>query len=498
MFDAAKLSFSSRGKSAMRSAITSNINWAAYSRVKGISSAALRIGDMTAICAAWNIDAAAYALPNYPAESNERERPYSSAQVYDLRAHFDAMELTLNVKARNLCYDIFDTVRTKQDSTMTERQYSVIHSILDQAEGKETPRAYRKKRETPRHSGNEDNEYFAAMAYEKAKQDAANAARDNATPPPVPAVPFVPVVRNVPHHSNDMAVQLATIIANMANSAMDMESVGKIVDERINAALAAVPAVRYEVKGFDGEVRNIDGHKHPKFAVLLKAATARMASGYAPNIWIAGPAGSGKTHAGHMIANALGASFHLNGAISMPHELLGFIDAGGTYHGTPFRDAYENGGVYMFDEVDGSDNAALLALNAALANGHCAFPDASVNRHKDCIIMASANTWGLGATADYVGRTKIDAAFMSRFPVRIGWQYDTALEIAISGNEAFARRVIAARERARAAGLKVLIDPRASQAGAALIANGMAESEAAEFTYLANLTNEQRKIVEGI
>lgn len=497
MFDAAKLSFSSRGKSAMRSAITSNANWAAYSRVKGISSAALRIGDMTAICAAWNIDAAAYALPNYPAEdaAGEGRFTYTSAQVYDLRARFDSLAGLVADKARTLCYDIFSTAKVKQSGEMTSRQYGVISSILDKAEGKETPRFYRKRKETPRHSGNEDNEYFAAMAYEKARQDAANAAaRDNATPPPaVPA--YVPPA---PIPANDMAAQLATLLAGIAGQALNAESVGAIVDARINAALAAVPAVRYEVKGFDGEIRNLDGHKHPRFATLLKAATARMASGYAPNIWIAGPAGSGKTHGGHMLANALGASFHLNGAISMPHELLGFIDAGGTYHGTPFRDAYESGGVYMFDEVDGSDNAALLALNAALANGHCAFPDKAITRHKDCIIMASANTWGLGATADYVGRTKIDAAFMSRFPVRLSWEYDTALEVAISGNESFARRVIAARERARAAGLKVLIDPRASQAGAALIANGMNEAEAAEFTYLANLTKEQRKIVEGV
>jgi len=69
--------------------------------------------------------------------------------------------------------------------------------------------------------------------------------------------------------------------------------------------------------------------------------------------------------------------------------------------------------------------------------------------------------------------------------------------VAISGNASFARRVIAARERARAAGLKVLIDPRASQAGAALIANGLTEAEAAEATYLANLTTDQRHIVEG-
>jgi cobaltochelatase CobS len=181
----------------------------------------------------------------------------------------------------------------------------------------------------------------------------------------------------------------------------------------------------------------------------------------------------------------------------MPHELLGFIDAAGRYHRTPFREAFEHGGVYLFDEVDGSDNAALLALNAALANGRASFPDAQIERHKDCRIIATANTWGLGATADYVGRSKIDAAFLSRFPVRLPWDYDTALEVAISGNADFARRVQAARERARAAGLKVLIDPRATMAGAALIAAGLTHDEAASLTYLANLSPEQKKLVEG-
>lgn len=297
--------------------------------------------------------------------------------------------------------------------------------------------------------------------------------------------------------AGDPAHALAGLIAQIAGQSMNPEQVARVVDERIQEALKGIPAVRIECKGFDGELRNVDGHQHPAFKRLLTAASSRMANGYAPNIWLAGPAGSGKTHAGHMLADAMGLAFHLNGAISMPHELLGFIDAAGNYHRTPFREAYEHGGIYMFDEVDGSDNSAILALNAALANGHATFPDMKVKRHPACVIVASANTWGLGATAEYVGRAKIDAAFLSRFPVRIAWEYDTALEVAISGNEAFARRVIAARERARAAGLKVLIDPRASQAGAALIAAGMKPKEAAELTYLANLSKDQRKIVEG-
>ena len=45
---------------------------------------------------------------------------------------------------------------------------------------------------------------------------------------------------------------------------------------------------------------------------------------------------------------------------------------------------------------------------------------------------------------------------------------------------------------ARAAGLKVLIDTRAAQAGQALIGAGYTRAEAAAMTYLANLKPEQR------
>jgi hypothetical protein len=57
--------------------------------------------------------------------------------------------------------------------------------------------------------------------------------------------------------------------------------------------------------------------------------------------------------------------------------------------------------------------------------------------------------------------------------------------------------VQAARERARSAGLKHLIDARQMQAGAALIAAGFTSDEAADLTYLAGLSKEQRRMIEG-
>lgn len=295
--------------------------------------------------------------------------------------------------------------------------------------------------------------------------------------------------------AGDKAAQLLKLIAEMSSQTMDVEQVRALIKEELeNHGAGTVRHVielnRDGVK--TGEVKGM----HPKFRHLLIMAQARNGDGFVPGIFIPGPAGSGKTYAAKKVAATLELPFHFNGSISMAFELLGFIDANGCYHRTPFREAYENGGVYLFDEVDGSDNAAILALNAALANGVATFPDGQVTRHKDFIPMATANTWGLGATADYVGRAKLDGAFLDRFPCRLFWDYDNDLEIAISGDAAFAARVQRARQAARLAGLKVLITPRASMAGAALIAAGMTSDEAAECTYLANLTPEQRAMVE--
>jgi cobaltochelatase CobS len=223
-----------------------------------------------------------------------------------------------------------------------------------------------------------------------------------------------------------------------------------------------------------------------------------MTNGFVPNVWIFGPTASGKTHAAEQIAGAMGMKFYVHGAMSMTHELMGFVDAGGTYHRTPFRDAFEHGGVCLLDEVDSWDGQVTLALNGALANGQCAFPDGMVKRHKDCIILAAGNTVGSGATADFVGRNRLDAAFLSRFAVKIDWPRDPAIEYAIAANDAWTKRVIAARQRAEAAGIKHLIDPRHSQAGAALIRAGMTMDEAAELTYLAGLADAQRRTVEGL
>lgn len=247
-----------------------------------------------------------------------------------------------------------------------------------------------------------------------------------------------------------------------------------------------------------GKVKKVKGPLHRNFDKLIKVATSRNAvNGYVDGIFLKGEASSGKTTAARQLAETLGLKWYFNGAISFAHEMLGFIDGNGKYHRTPFRDAYEYGGVYTFDEVDRSDPVALLGVNPHLANGIATFPDGQVKRHKNCIIICTANTWGLGTDAKYSGATKLDAAFLSRFPTKLNWDIDPELEEAIVENKEWLAKVRAARQRAADVGLEVMIDVRISLAGDAHIANGFSLEEAADMTYRANLKKDQIEQIEG-
>lgn len=218
------------------------------------------------------------------------------------------------------------------------------------------------------------------------------------------------------------------------------------------------------------------GVTHRHFPRLLKMCNAALRNKSHLNIWIYGPAGTGKSTAAEKIAEALSLDFYTNGKLATEYAVLGFINTTG-YQTTQFRQAFENGGIYLADEIDGSMPDALLALNGALANGHCVFPDKVVKRHPNFIFLAAANTTGTGATIDYVGRFKQDAAFNDRF-VFLDWPLDEGLEDSLVADKAWLQRVRYVRSKIISVGIKGhLITPRAAIYGEALLAAGLSIDE---------------------
>jgi cobaltochelatase CobS len=196
------------------------------------------------------------------------------------------------------------------------------------------------------------------------------------------------------------------------------------------------------------------------------------------------------------VANALGLEFAFTGSLSEEYKVLGFVSpATGQAILTAFLRVWEHGGVFCFDDFDGSDPIAALGLNGPLAGSWCQFPDGRmVKRHIDCVLILTANTWGHGATSEYVGRLKQDAAFLDRF-VKLQWEIDEQLELVTSGNETWCKRVQQVRSKVKAQGLKVLVTPRATYYGVALLDAGMTQTQVEHAVLAASMTPDQWKAV---
>ena len=211
--------------------------------------------------------------------------------------------------------------------------------------------------------------------------------------------------------------------------------------ERIDALEAQVEALAAQVEALKNqpakvhEIRlpektgKVEGITHPKYDEVL----AMIAEG--ENVYLYGPAGSGKNVLCAQIAKGLGIPFYYQNTVLTKFDLSGFKNAVGDFEKTEFFEAFTNGGLFMLDEVDNSTAEAMVALNAALANGYYSFPGIGrVDVHPDFRCIAAGNTIGTGADSAYCGRYKLDASSRDRFCFE-GIDYCEEIEKAITAGD---------------------------------------------------------------
>lgn len=210
-------------------------------------------------------------------------------------------------------------------------------------------------------------------------------------------------------------------VVNLVSDTVEARMVNKI-EEFVEQRIKNMPRREVTVN-YNGVKRDVRGITHKKFEDVLFAVTHGL------NVMLVGPAGSGKNVLCEQVAEAMGLRYRFTNAITYEHQLMGFTDANGVYQPTPFYDVCANGGLFDLDEADGSSSEVFLKLNAALSGDTVDFPApiGNIKKHKDCHFIATANTYGLGADYDYVGRNVLDAASLNRF-IQIYIDYDPAIE----------------------------------------------------------------------
>lgn len=220
------------------------------------------------------------------------------------------------------------------------------------------------------------------------------------------------------------------IASTIVTQKLDEEKVSALIDSKLDSRLATMTKT-IEIKNGDASTVKLD-MAHKDIEMLLKLSSIRNTNGHRLNVYLHGPAGSGKSHAAHQVAQALNLPY---GFVSLdpqaPASLVrGYMGATGQYVETEFFRRFTQGGVFCIDEVDNASSSLLTALNSMIENGSGAFPHGVFPRHPDFLLIATANTIGLGGDIRYPERRALDSAFRDRFTF-LEWSYDDALTLQI-------------------------------------------------------------------
>lgn len=297
----------------------------------------------------------------------------------------------------------------------------------------------------------------------------------------------------------DLAAIIGAAVANHIPPSMDEARVLELIQEH-----AKIKKVVQNIHLPTGKQIEIDERTHAAFPRVLKKAAAGLP------VLLVGPAGTGKTTLAAQVAKALDRSFSYNSMSAGCSEshLLGRVlpDENGnwTYKESPFVRTYRTGGVHLFDEIDAADPNLMVVINAALANGHLSLPfmDEIIERHPDTVIIGAANTYGTGASRQYVGRNALDAATLDRFSVstlEIGYDAELEKDLAaqILGTDEAARLLSWAhqtRERIQAAGLRRIMSTRTIANAARLISTGETLEDIKADYFTGWTEDEQRRV----
>lgn len=190
------------------------------------------------------------------------------------------------------------------------------------------------------------------------------------------------------------------------------------------------PAVTIVLDPQTFQKREIEGQTCKDFETLCNIVKSGT------NLYLFGPAGTGKSYTCQLIAQALGLDYYEQGKAIFDTDLKGYNDANGDFVETPFYKAFRYGGLFNFDEMDASEAPAIVVLNNAIANGIFDFGGkiGQIRKHKDFHMIACGNTRMDGADSKYTARCVVDASSVNRY---MFWymDYDDRIEMSCANND---------------------------------------------------------------
>lgn len=184
-------------------------------------------------------------------------------------------------------------------------------------------------------------------------------------------------------------------------------------------------------------------------------------------VYLWGTPGTGKTETIIKIAEKLNKPIVTQSVspLATKGEFFGFVSINGKdYVSTVFRDAYENGKIFLLDEMDLLSPSLSPVLNQSLSQDFLTFPDKKVKKHENFLFCGTGNTSGKGSVSGYNGRQVLDNSFLDRF-LSIEWFLDETLEREISPHTGFCSLVQEIRKVSNRLGIGLPVTMRSSILG---------------------------------
>jgi hypothetical protein len=193
----------------------------------------------------------------------------------------------------------------------------------------------------------------------------------------------------------------------------------EIIGQRRDAPPDNLPVdFRYQPDTLEGEVitTDLDGEMldggrlyHSIEPEVIAAAMGGQ------HVFLWGPPGTGKSHLAKRFADIT--QQRLDVVSCHPHltasALVGYTTPEGLREG-PLMLSARAGGVFLADEMDNTGPGIHAMCNSTMANNLIQVQDHVVHVPESWRFFGTANTMGQGATSDFVGRQKLDAATLDR------------------------------------------------------------------------------------
>lgn len=263
--------------------------------------------------------------------------------------------------------------------------------------------------------------------------------------------------RQATETADDDAALLLRIIQRQKGGSVDENTVRRMIAEELAKYAQAEP------KKVQMAAKKATQKGEEVYCEGFKKIVRNIRLGY--NVYMYGPAGSGKSHTAEQVAEALGLDYYAQTTIQFAHDVRGYGDAGGNFVDTPFYKAFSQGGLYFQDEYDRSCAEAAIVLNTALANGYYDFPVVGrVKAHPNFRFIAAGNTLMQGADEEYVTGQQLDASSVDRFATFVKLDYDRRIELRITNNDVELVDFVGdLRQAITATGIKHVVSYRASK-----------------------------------